>query len=245
MTPVGAPPGGGPFPLVTWVHGGPYGRYMDQFTLSPYAPAQWLARFGYAVFLPNPRGGQGHGRAFAERVVGALGAGEWEDIVDGVDQLVERGVADPDRLGIGGWSHGGTTAAWAVGHTDRFRAAVVGAGISDWGMPAATGEHGAVEAGLSGSVGWEGAGPHPHDAVSPISFASRIVTPVLIVHGEQDTNVPVDQAVYLHRALRNFGVEHEFVVYPGEGHGVDHRANQIDLLERTLAWFDRHLGAGD
>lgn len=242
VTPPGAGPGDGLFPLVTWVHGGPYGRYMDQFTLSPYAPAQWLAHAGFAVFLPNPRGGEGHGRAFAERVVGALGAGEWDDIVDGIDLLVERGVADPDRLGIGGWSHGGTMAAWAVGHTDRFRAAVVGAGVSDWGMLAATGEYGASEAGLSGSVGWEGVGPHPHDAVSPIAFASHIATPVLIVHGEEDTNVPVGQAVYLHRALRHFGVEHEFVVYPGEGHGLEIRANQVDLLDRTRNWFDRWLG---
>ena len=242
VTPPGTDPGDGPFPLVTWVHGGPYGRYMDQFSLSPYAPAQWLAHSGYAVFLPNPRGGEGRGRVFAEAVVGSLGAGEWDDIVDGIDLLIERGVADPDRLGIGGWSHGGTMAAWAVGHTDRFRAAVVGAGVSDWGMLAATGEYGACEAGLSGSVGWEGVGPHPHDAVSPIAFAAHIATPVLIVHGEEDTNVPVGQAVYLHRALRHFGVEHEFVVYPGEGHGLEIRANQVDLLDRTRNWFDRWLG---
>lgn len=243
VTPVGTGPEDGPFPLVTWVHGGPYGRYMDQFTLNPHAPAQWLAHFGYAVFLPNPRGGEGHGRAFADRVVGALGAGEWDDIVDGIDLLVERGVADPGRLGIGGWSHGGTLAAWAVGHTDRFRTALVGAGVSDWGMLAASGEYGASDAGLSGSVGWEGAGPHPHDAVSPISFASRMSTPVLIVHGEADTNVPLGQAVYLHRALRHYGVEQEFVVYPGAGHGVTRRDHQIDLLERTRAWFDRWMGA--
>ncbi|GAA1465643.1 S9 family peptidase [Nocardiopsis exhalans] len=245
VTPVGRVPEDGPVPLVTWVHGGPYGRYMDQFTLDPHAPAQWLAHFGYAVFLPNPRGGEGHGQAFAEQVVGALGAGEWDDISDGIDLLVERGVADPARLGIGGWSHGGTMAAWAVGHTDRFRAAVVGAGVTDWGMLAATGEYGASEAGLSGSVGWEGTGPHPHDAVSPISFASRMSTPVLIVHGEADTNVPLSQAVYLHRALRHYGVEQEFVVYPGAGHGLARRDHQIDLLERTRAWFDRWLGRAD
>ena len=183
----------------------------------------------------------GHGRAFAETVVGALGRGEWTDIEDGIDLLVQRGVADPERLGIGGWSHGGTMAAWAVGRTDRFRAAVVGAGVSDWGMVAATGQYGAAEAGLSGSVGWEGPGPHPHDAVGPVSFASRIRAPVLILHGEKDTNVPVGQAVYLHRALRHHGVEHEFVTYPGEGHSVDGRGNRIDMLRRTRAWFDARL----
>ncbi|RKS08643.1 dipeptidyl aminopeptidase/acylaminoacyl peptidase [Nocardiopsis sp. Huas11] len=241
LTPVGATARQGPFPLVTWVHGGPYGRYADQFVCGAHAPAQWLAHAGYAVFLPNPRGGLGHGRAFAETVVGALGQGEWTDIEDGIDLLVDRGVADPGRLGIGGWSHGGTMAAWAVGRTDRFRAAVVGAGVSDWGMLAATGEYGAAEAGLSGSVGWEGPGPHPHDAVGPVSFTSRVRTPVLVLHGDQDTNVPVGQAVYLHRALRHHGVEHEFVTYPGEGHSVDGRENQIDMLRRTRAWFDARL----
>ncbi|WP_143847225.1 S9 family peptidase, partial [Nocardiopsis sp. JB363] len=243
VMPVGLPPEEGPFPMVTWVHGGPYGRFMDQFTLNAHAPAQWLAHSGYAVFLPNPRGGQGHGRTFAERVIGHLGAGEWTDILDGIDLLVQRGVADPDRLGIGGWSHGGTMAAWAVGHTDRFRAALVGAGVSDWGMLAATGEYGAAEAGLSGSIGWEGIGPHPHDAVGPISFASHITTPVLIAHGREDTNVPVGQALYLHRALRHFGVECEFVTYPGAGHGLHTSSHQADLLERTRAWFDRHLAS--
>jgi acetyl esterase/lipase len=94
------------------------------------------------------------------------------------------------------------------------------AGISDWGMLVATGEAGTLEASLGGSCGWEGTGPHPHDQISPISFASRIRTPVLIVHGEDDTNVPIDQAIFFHRALSQFGAEHEFVVYPREGHGL-------------------------
>ncbi|MDH6128099.1 prolyl oligopeptidase family serine peptidase [Kitasatospora sp. GP82] len=150
----------------------------------------------------------------------AFGLDEWTDIVSGIDLLIADGVADPDRLGIGGWSHGGFMAAWAVGQTDRFKAALMGAGISDWGMLAATGELGAQEAGLGGSFGWEGNGPHHHDRLSPISSASKIRTPVLILHGEDDTNVPLGQATFFHRALRRFGVEHEFVVYPREGHTI-------------------------
>lgn len=231
----------GPFPLITLVHGGPYGRHADRFMLNWYPSPQWLAHAGYATFQPNPRGGQGHGQEFAARVAGRVGLEEWDDIETGIEVLVAEGVADPDRLGIAGWSHGGFMAAWAVGRTDRFKASLMGAGISDWGMLAATGEFGPFEAALGGSVGWEGAGPHPHDLVSPVSYAQRIRTPVLIVHGENDTNVPLSQAEYFHRALRRHGVEHEFVVYPGEGHSLRERAHQLDLLHRTREWFDRWL----
>ncbi|MDQ7909736.1 S9 family peptidase [Phytohabitans sp. ZYX-F-186] len=232
----------GPFPLVTLVHGGPYDRYADGLKLGWYPSGQWLATAGYAVFLPNPRGGQGHGHDFAVRVAGAVGLDEWGDISAGIDLLVAGGVADPDRLGIGGWSHGGFMAAWAVGQTDRFKAAVMGAGISDWGMLAATGEEGPFEAALGGSTGWEGTGPHPHDRLSPISYAAKVGTPVLILHGENDTNVPLSQARFFHRALRRFGVEHEYVVYPRENHSIRERNHQLDVLRRTRAWFDRWLG---
>lgn len=236
--------GDGPFPLVAFVHGGPYHRWADEFDPGWFAPGQWLASAGYAVFLPNPRGGQGHGHAFAAAVAGRVGFEEFGDILAGIDLLVEAGVADPDRLGIGGWSHGGFMAAWAVGQTDRFKGAMMGAGISDWGMQAAIGEEGALEAALGGSHGWEGPGPHRHDAHSPISFASGIRTPVLILHGQDDTNVPLGQALFFHRALRRFGVEHEFVVYPREGHGFAERGHQIDFLRRVRDWFDRCLGGG-
>ncbi|MEU7676580.1 prolyl oligopeptidase family serine peptidase [Micromonospora taraxaci] len=241
VLPVGRTAAEGPFPLITIVHGGPYDRYADRCQLFWFPSAQWLAAAGYAVFLPNPRGGQGHGHQFAASVAGRVGQEEWTDIQAGIDLLVSRGVADPHRLGIAGWSHGGFMSAWAVGHTDRFRAALVGAGVVDWGMLAATGENGQFEAVLGGSTGWSGVGPHRHDAVSPVSFASRIRTPVLILHGAEDTNVPLGQAVYLHRALRHFDVEHEFVIYPREGHSIRERNHQLDVLRRTRAWFDRWL----
>jgi dipeptidyl aminopeptidase/acylaminoacyl peptidase len=173
--------------------------------------------------------------------VGDLGGAELSDILEGIDMLVAAGVADPDRLGITGPSHGGFMTAWAVGQTDRFKAALMNAGISDWGMIAGTGEYGAMDGVLAGSFGWEGTGPHPHDRVSPISFASKVRTPVLIVSGEDDTNVPLAQAIYFHRALSRYGAEHELVVYPREGHGLRERNHQRDLLLRTRAWFDRWL----
>jgi len=231
----------GPFPLITVVHGGPDDRYADEFMLGWWPSGQWLATAGYAVFLPNPRGGTGHGHQFAAMVAGAVGTHEWTDILTGIDLLIDDGIADPDRLGIGGWSHGGFMAAWAVGQTGRFKAALMGAGISDWGMQVGVGELGTLEAALGGSSGWEGPGPHRHDELSPISYASKIRTPVLMLHGQDDTNVPVGQAMYLHRALSHFGVEHELVVYPREGHLITERDHQIDVLSRTRAWFDRWL----
>ncbi|TDC37540.1 S9 family peptidase [Micromonospora sp. 15K316] len=241
VLPVGRSASEGPFPLVTIVHGGPYERHADRLQLSWSPSAQWLAAAGYAVFLPNPRGGQGRGHRFAASVAGRVGQQEWTDILAGIELLIAEGIADPDRLGIAGWSHGGFMSAWAVGQTDRFRATLVGAGVVDWGMLAATGENGQFEAALGGSTGWSGIGPHPHDAVSPISFASHIRTPVLILHGAEDTNVPLGQAVYLHRALRHFDVEHEFVIYPREDHSIRERQHQLDVLRRTRAWFDRWL----
>ncbi|GAA3951306.1 S9 family peptidase [Actinoplanes auranticolor] len=242
ILPAGRSRDDGPFPLVTLVHGGPYDRHADRLMLDWDPSGQWLATAGYAVFLPNPRGSAGRGHDFAVRVAGAVGLQEWTDISAGIDLLVAGGVADPDRLGIGGWSHGGFMAAWAVGQTGRFKAAVMGAGISDWGMLAATGELGRFESALGGSSGWEGPGPHHHDRLSPISYAAGVRTPVLILHGENDTNVPVSQAEFYHRALRRFAVEHEYVVYPREPHALRERHHQRDVLRRTRAWFDRWLG---
>jgi dienelactone hydrolase len=219
----------GPFPLVTLVHGGPHDRYADRFHLGWYPSGQWLAAAGLAVFLPNARGGLGHGHAFAESVAGDVGGAEFTDVLTGIDHLVKDGVADESRLGIGGWSHGGFFAAWAVTQTDRFAAAVVGAGVIDWPLLAATGEHTRFEAALGGADN------------SPITHAHRIRTPVLILHGEDDTNVPLSQAELLHRALRESGQAHEYVVYPRENHSIRERAHQVDVLDRTRAWFSHLL----
>jgi dipeptidyl aminopeptidase/acylaminoacyl peptidase len=231
----------GPFPLVTLIHGGPYDRWADELMVSWVSWGQWLAAAGFAVFCPNPRGSQGRGREFAALVAGAVGQDEWTDTLAGLDALVAGGVADPARLGIAGCSHGGFMAAWAVTQTGRFRAAVMGAGIADWAMQVGAGELGRTEAGLGGSCGWEGPGPHRHDQLSPISYAANVTTPVLILHGEDDTNVPVGQATYFHRALMQFGAEHDLVIYPSENHSFTERAHQIDVLERVRAWFTRWL----
>ncbi|WP_086663319.1 alpha/beta hydrolase family protein [Lentzea kentuckyensis] len=222
VLPVGRTRADGPFPMVTLVHGGPYDRWTDDFQLHWVPSAQWFAHQGIASFLPNPRGGLGRGHEFAAAVAKRAGQEEWHDIETGIDLLVSQGVADPDRLGISGWSHGGFMAAWATTRTDRFKAALVGAGISDWPRQIAKGEWGRFEAALSD-------GPEH----SPLTYADRIRTPLLIVHGAEDTNVPLEQAELLHRAVQHS----ELVVYPGEGHSLRQREHRLDLLNRARRFF--------
>ncbi len=229
-----------PLPMVTLVHGGPYGRWGHEFHLDALDWGQWLALAGYAVLMPNPRGGFGHGEQFAAAARGAVGQADYQDVIAAVDAAIDRGIADPERLGIGGWSQGGFMSAWAVTQTGRFKAAVMGAGVSDWGMMVMTSDMPDFEQELGGSAPWDGETQRRHLDLSPITFARHVTTPVLILHGENDARVPLSQATGFHRALRKQGVPVEFVVYPREPHGVAERAHQIDILKRVRRWYDTY-----
>lgn len=229
----------GPLPTIVAIHGGPYGRWARGFTYNRFG--RWLAQQGYLVFLPNPRGGSGHGQAFAESVLYTVGNDDYLDIMSGVDLLVARGWADPTRLGVGGWSQGGFMTAWIVGHTDRFKAGIMGAGVSDWGMMIATSDIPTYEQLMGGGNPYESAGPHAFDAQSPVSYLSRVRTPVLVVHGEKDERVPLSQGTFFHRGLRRYGVPTELVVYPREPHGIQERQHQIDLAARMAAWYRKWI----
>lgn len=231
----------GPAPTVVLLHGGPYGRSERNLQVSPLNWGQLLATAGYTVLLPNYRGGLGHGDEFAAAARGGMGTVEWSDVLAAVDAAVERGVADPDRLGIGGWSQGGFLTAWAITHTDRFQAAVMGAGVSDWGVMAMTSDLPTFEAELGGDTPWDGVGPHAYAKASPISYAASRSTPLLIVHGQEDVRVPVSQATGFHRSLRRQDAALELVTYPREPHGIRERAHQVDLQRRVLDWFNRYL----
>ncbi len=228
----------GPLPCVVSIHGGPYGRWPNEF-ITRFG--RWIAQHGYLVFLPNPRGGMGHGAAFAESVRDTVGNEDYLDIISGVDLLVEQGLADPDRLGCGGWSQGGFMTAWIVGQTTRFKAGVMGAGVSDWGMMIATSDIPTYEQHMGGGNPYDGAGPHSFDAQSPASFVAKATTPVLIVHGENDERVPVTQGIHFFRGLRRYGVPTELVTYPREPHGIQERNHQIDLNRRIVEWFQRWI----
>ena len=229
-------------PMVTLVHGGPTSIHAHRYLGSSSWP-QLLAAQGIAVFLPNPRGSTGWGLEFAESNIGDMGGKDWEDIRRGIDHCAHLGVADPDRLGIGGWSYGGFMTAWAITQVDIFKAAMMGAGISDWRS-----FHG--KSFLSGPSGWESiyygdADPWDTDGVfarfSPINYVKRVKTPTLILHGEEDEDVPVEQAYLFHRALSDLGVETELVIYPREPHGARERSHMLDLNRRIIEWFGKHL----
>lgn len=225
------------YPLVTWVHGGPASASTFRYPSDGYV--QLLAAKGMAVFLPNYRGSVGWGVKFAESNLGDLGGRDFEDIMAGIDSCVASGVADPNRLGIGGWSYGGFMSAWAVSQTTRFKAAVMGAGICNW-----LSFHG-----NSVLADWDAmhlnADPYEKDGAyqrfSAINYAKRIQTPTLILHGEKDGDVPPEQSYQFFRALKDHKVDTELVIYPREGHGPNEKMHMLDLARRIPGWFEKYL----
>ncbi len=234
-------PDNAPLPTIVLVHGGPYSRWDQSLHLHSLNWGQWLALAGYAVLLPNPRGGSGHGEAFAAAARGNVGQADYQDVIAAIDTAIERGIADPARLGIGGWSQGGFMSAWAVTQTSRFKAAIVGAGVSDWGMMVMTSDVPDFEQELGEHAPWDGAAHRRHLELSPITFARNVKTPVLILHGEKDARVPLSQATGFYRALKRQNVPVEFVVYPREPHSIAEKAHLLDILQRVRSWYDRWL----
>jgi len=228
---------GRPAPLIVMPHGGPDGTSLE--TWSTWA--QFFAARGYSVFEPNYRGGLGYGRAFYEANRGRLGEIEQADIEPGVDALIAAGKADPARLFYGGWSWGGYLAAWTLGHTDRYRAIMVGAGISDVVLQYVTSDinHGAA-------ADWEYKGrpwgqPAAFERANPARFLTRARTPTLILHGESDERVPFVNAQLIYRALADRGVKVQFWAYPREPHGFQEPAHVAHMMETWAAFFDEHL----
>jgi dipeptidyl aminopeptidase/acylaminoacyl peptidase len=221
-------------PLVALIHGGPTGRWTDAFD----SWGQLLAARGYAVFYPNIRGSTGYGHSFVEMNRADWGGGDFKDVMAGVDFLINRGIADPNRLGIGGWSYGGYMASWAITQTNRFKAAVTGAGMSDLAMEFGTEANPSYDEWFYG-LPYEK--PDGFRKSSPITYIKNARTPTLILQGESDPIDPLAQSQILYRALKRYGIESDFVVYPREGHGFREEKHLLDRLNRILSWFDAHL----
>jgi dipeptidyl aminopeptidase/acylaminoacyl peptidase len=204
-----------------------------------WAWGQLLASNGYVVFLPNTRGVTGEGGRL-HATTADWGGMAFQDLMDGVDYLVAQHIADPNRLGIGGWSNGGFMTEYAITHTTRFKAAVAEAGHSDFFSLYGT------SSGMRSSMRITTPdSPHKnrkwYDDHSPITLIRDCRTPTLLIHGIRDGGVPVGQAYEFYYGLRDMGVETEMVVYPREGHNIQEYAHQLDVQKRVLAWFDKHL----
>ncbi len=231
------------YPLVLQVHGGPEGVNLDGWTTTPGYPVQLLAAQGYAVLQPNYRGSSGRGVAFSKADHDDLGGAEFEDILAGVDALVERGIADPDRVGTGGWSYGGYMSAWAATrHSHRFQASVVAAGLTNWIAFAGTTDI-PYEMSLVHWNSWWLDEPELHWERSPLAHIDKARTPTLVVTGAEDKRVHPEQSMELHTALRVKDVPTQMVFYPREPHGLDERAHRLDFIGRTLGWFEKYLSA--
>ena len=237
VKPAGFQPGR-KYPLVVRPHGGPHGASRFGFN----AEYQVYASQGYISFAPNFRGSSDYGQPFVDADRGNLGGGDFRDLMTGVDHLIAIGYVDASRMAITGTSYGGFMTAWAIGHTDRFKAAMAGAPVVNAQSFFGTSD-------IPTWVTWEYYGPPWQNpdlirAYSPITYIQNAKTPTLVTHGENDVRVPLSQGFELYRSLKTLGVPTDMVIYPGERHGFSRPQHQVDRLRRTLEWFARYIPVG-
>jgi dipeptidyl aminopeptidase/acylaminoacyl peptidase len=234
------------YPVIMQPHGGPESADLNSWYGTYSRWGQMLAGRGYAVFYPNYRGSIGRGPKFAMADHRDLMGGEFEDMLDGLDHLVKIGIADPNRIGVGGGSYGGYTSAWAATYgSERFKAAVMWMGISNWISMTGTAdiffENSAVHWDM---MMYENNNYEMYWERSPLKHIQKANTPTLIIHGAVDPRVPIGQSEEMYTALKWKGVPVEFVRYPRAGHGVTERAHQEDFMHRVIGWFDKYVKNG-
>ena len=227
------------YPLIVNIHGGPHGSFYDAFN----AVEQVLATAGYIVLSVNPRGSSTYGPDFLKAVLRDWGGEDFRDIMASLDETCALPYVDSNRLGVYGYSYGGFMSSWAIGHDTRFSAAVVGAPCIDL-----LGMYGTSDIGVSfGERQWGGLRKDNIEHYlehSPLTYADRVETPVLLLHGEADHRCPIEQSEQYFVTLRRLGKEVEFVRFPGCSHlflRAGHPKMREEYLTRTLAWFDKHL----
>jgi dipeptidyl aminopeptidase/acylaminoacyl peptidase len=226
------------YPMVVNVHGGPSSMARSTWP-GPHNFAVALSAAGYFVFQPNPRGSYGQGEAFTRANVKDFGYGDFRDILTGVDQVLKEAPVDERRLGITGWSYGGYMTMWAVTQTNRFAAAVAGAGLANYQSYYGENQIDQWMIPFFGASVYDD--PEVYAKSSPITFIKKTKTPTLVLVGDSDGECPAPQSYEFWHALKTLGVENEFVVYKHEGHMFASVENQRDVIERAAAWFDGHL----
>jgi dipeptidyl aminopeptidase/acylaminoacyl peptidase len=222
------------YPTILRPHGGPVWAYYAEFTHL----AQLFAANGYAVLLPNPRGSAGYGESYAKAIYADWGNKDYQDDLAIVDYAIAQGIADPDKLGVGGWSYGGISTDFIIAQTTRFKAAISGAGeANNTGMYG----HDQYQRDYITELGvpWEN---HAlWDKLSPFYKVANITTPTLFMGGEIDWNVPILGGEQMYQAMKSLGRETQLVVYPGEYHEFKTPSHLKDRLERYLAWYAHYI----
>jgi dipeptidyl aminopeptidase/acylaminoacyl peptidase len=227
------------YPTVALIHGGPSGVWTQSF------PGSWgnfghvWAGKGWVVFYPNVRGSSAYGEKFLLANIKDWGGGDYQDIQSGIDSLVSKGVADPDRLAQSGWSYGGYMTAWTLTQTNRFKALMVGAGLTDMFSMYSTNDLQRTLEEYFGGEPWNDL--EAYRRASAMTFIKQAKTPTLILHGGSDTRVPTGQAQELYMGLRKNGVPVEMVLYPREPHGLQEPRHRLDKMRREYAWFSKYV----
>jgi dipeptidyl aminopeptidase/acylaminoacyl peptidase len=226
------------YPMVVSVHGGPGASEKPSWP-APLFDLALLTEEGCFVLLPNPRGSFGGGEAFTAANVKDLGYGDFRDILAGVDFAVKTLPVDDQRVGIAGWSYGGYMTMWAVTRTNRFRAAVAGAGIADWQSYYGENDIDQWMIPFFGASVYDD--PEVYARSSPLTFIKNVKTPTLILVGDRDGECAAPQSFEFWHALKTLGIETQLVVYPAEGHMIWQAEHQRDVTKRTIEWFEQHL----
>jgi dipeptidyl aminopeptidase/acylaminoacyl peptidase len=227
-------------PLLLFVHGGPMGVFTQTYNGAAglYPLAAFSAK-GYALLRVNVRGSSGYGSKFRHANYGDWGGGDYQDLMTGIDHVIALGVADPDRLGVMGWSYGGFMTSWIITQTKRFKAASVGAGVTNLMSFTGTADiPGFLPDYFSGEF-WDK--PDAYRAHSAMFQVKGVTTPTLIQHGERDRRVPLSQGEELYNALKRQGCTTRMVIYPRSPHAIEEPKLLLDCMTRNLEWFDRYV----
>ncbi|MBA4124525.1 MAG: S9 family peptidase [Acidobacteria bacterium] len=228
-------------PFILNIHGGPTGVFQQTFIggRGVYPIATFAAR-GYAILRPNPRGSSGYGKDFRYANEKDWGGADYQDLMSGVDKVIEMGVADPNRLGVMGWSYGGFMTSWIVTQTGRFKAASAGAPVTNLMSFNGTADIPSFVPDYFGGQAWENI--EIYQKHSPMFNVKGVTTPTLIQHGDADVRVPISQGYEFYNALKAQGVPVRMIVLPRQPHGPNEPKMQIAAMQANLDWFEKYLG---
>jgi dipeptidyl aminopeptidase/acylaminoacyl peptidase len=227
------------YPLLVVIHGGPTGVDTPAMSADRTYPVERFAAKGALVLKPNYRGSAGYGEKFRSLNVRNLGLGDYQDVISGVDYLIDKGMVDKDRVGAMGWSQGGYISAFITTYSDRFKAVSVGAGISDWMTYYVNTDIHPFTRQYLKATPWDD--PEIYQKTSPIYYVKNAKTPTLIQHGDQDKRVPPPNAFELYQALRDRGVPCKLILYKGFGHPINKPKQQRAVMEHNYEWFSRYI----